>query len=66
MSVACAAKVCERFLWEGDTSNKPFEWTGHHHPSAPPTQAPCLPLNGSVSRSLRAEEIDGINMGLVE
>jgi len=25
MSVACAAEVCERFLWEGDTSNKSFE-----------------------------------------
>jgi len=24
MSVACAAEVCGRFLWEGDTSNKPL------------------------------------------
>jgi hypothetical protein len=30
MSVACAAEVCESFLWEGDTSNKPLEWTGRH------------------------------------
>jgi len=50
MSVACAAEVYGRFLWEGDTSNKPFEWTGHHQPSAPPPQAPCLPLKGSVLR----------------
>jgi hypothetical protein len=48
MSVACAAKVCKRFLWEGDTSNKPFEWTGRHQLTAPPPQSPCLPLKGSV------------------
>lgn len=34
MSVACAAEVCGRLLWEGDTSNKPFEWTGRHQRSA--------------------------------
>jgi hypothetical protein len=28
--------------------NKPFEWTGHHQLSAPPSQAPCLALKGSV------------------
>jgi hypothetical protein len=48
MSTDCAAEVCGRFLWEGDTSNKPFEWSGHHQPSAAPPQASCLPLKGSV------------------
>ena len=48
MIVGCAAEVCRRFLWEGDTSNKPFEWTGHHQTSAAPPQAPSLPLKGSV------------------
>jgi len=50
MSVACAAGFCGRFLWEGDTSNKLFEWTGLHQPSARLPQAPCLSLSGSVSR----------------
>ena len=48
---ARAAEVCGRFLWEGDTSNKPFEWTGHQQPSAAPPQAPGLPLKASVSKS---------------
>jgi hypothetical protein len=48
MNVACAAEVCGRFLWECDTSNKPFEWTGRHLLTASPPQAPCLPLRGSV------------------
>jgi len=30
-SVAPKAEVCGRFLWGSDTSNKPFEWTGHRH-----------------------------------
>jgi hypothetical protein len=47
---AHAAEVCGRFLWEGDTSSMPFEWTGHLQPSAAPPQAPCLPLRGSVQR----------------
>ncbi len=34
----------------GDTSNKPFEWTGHQQLSAlpPPPPASCLPLKVSV------------------
>jgi hypothetical protein len=51
MIVACAAEVRGRCLWEGDTSNKPFEWTGHHKLLATPPQASCLPLKGSVSQS---------------
>jgi hypothetical protein len=35
---------------DGAPSNKPLEWTGHHLLSAPPPQAPCLPLRGSVRR----------------
>jgi hypothetical protein len=50
MSVTCAAGGWGCFLWEGDTSNKPFEWTGHHQLSAPPPQDSCLPLKGSVRR----------------
>jgi hypothetical protein len=38
------------------TSNKPLEWTGHHHLSATPPQAPCLPLRGSVRRTQSLEE----------
>jgi hypothetical protein len=49
MSVACAAKVCGRFLWERDTSNKPFEWTGCRHVVSMAIGA-RLPLKGSVSR----------------
>ena len=49
MSVTCAAGGWGCFLWEGDTSNKPFEWTGHHQLSAPPPQDFCLPLKGSVA-----------------
>jgi len=48
MNVACAAEARGRCLWEVDTSNKPFEWTGHRQRSASPPQAPCLPLRGSV------------------
>ena len=50
MNVACATEACGRCLWEGDTSNKPFEWTGLHQLSAAPPQASCLPLKGSVRR----------------
>ena len=50
MNVACGAEARGRYLWEGDTSNKPFEWTGHHQFSATPPQALCLPLKGSVIR----------------
>jgi hypothetical protein len=50
MIVACAAEVRGRCLWEDDTSNKPFEWTGHHKLLATPPQASCLPLKGSVRR----------------
>jgi hypothetical protein len=51
MNVAyVAGEVCERFLCEGDTSNKPFELTGHHQFSAVSPQSPCLPLKGSVRR----------------
>ena len=50
MSLACAAEVRGRCLWEGDTSNKPFEWTGRHQFFASPPQASCLPLKGSVIR----------------
>jgi len=35
---------------ESDTSNKPFEWSGHHQLTASPPQAPCLPLKGGVRR----------------
>jgi len=52
MSVAVAVEVCGRFLWEGGTSNKPFEWTGRHELPATPTPAPCLPLKGSVGRPI--------------
>jgi len=30
-------------------SNRPLEWSGLHHLSAAPPQAPCLPLRGSVN-----------------
>jgi hypothetical protein len=39
MSVACAAEVSGLFLWEGDTSNKLFEWTGRHQRSASTIQS---------------------------
>ena len=29
-------------------SKQPLEWTGHCKLSAPPPQAPCLPLRGGV------------------
>jgi len=48
MSAACDADVCGRWLLKSDSSNKPFEWTGHHQPSAVPPHAPCLPLKASV------------------
>jgi hypothetical protein len=35
----------------GDTSNKPFEWTGRPLLSASPLLASCLPLKGSVGQS---------------
>jgi len=57
MSVTCAAGVWGCFLWEGDTSNKPFEWTGHHQLSAPPPQDSCLPLKGSVGPSRCAADL---------
>jgi len=50
--VACTAEVRGRCLWECDTSNKPFEWTGRHQLSASPPQAPCLPLKGGVRLKL--------------
>jgi hypothetical protein len=56
MRVACAAEVCRRYLWEVDTSNKPFEWTGHQRLSAAPPQIPCLPLRGSVGPSRYAAD----------
>jgi hypothetical protein len=55
MSVACAAELCGRFLWECDTSNKPLEWAGRLQLSASPPQAPCLPLRGSVSWSEQSQ-----------
>jgi hypothetical protein len=33
-----------------EAANKPFEWTGRHHLSAAPPQAPRLPLKGGVRR----------------
>ena len=51
MSISCAPDVGGRFLCGGDTSNKPFEWTGRHNHSATPPQAPCLPLKGSVRQA---------------
>jgi len=56
MIVACAAEVRGRCLWEGDTSNKPFEWTGHHKLSATPPQASCLPLKGSVESTCHLQQ----------
>lgn len=41
-------KVFLSYMGGGDTSNKPLEWTGQHHISTSPPQAPCLPLRGSV------------------
>jgi hypothetical protein len=49
MSVVWQAKVCRRFLWGGDSSNTPLEWTGLHQFFAAPPQVLCLPLKGSVS-----------------
>jgi hypothetical protein len=34
---------------ENTSSNRPFEWSGRHHPVLRPPQALCLPLKGSVS-----------------
>jgi hypothetical protein len=34
-----------------EAANKPFEWTGRHHLSAAPPQAPRLPLKGGVGPS---------------
>jgi hypothetical protein len=39
MSVACAAEVSGLILWEGDTSNKLFEWTDRHQRSASTIQS---------------------------
>jgi hypothetical protein len=50
MNDNCSAEVRSRFLREGDTSNKTFEWTGRHQLPAAPPQALCLPLKGSVRR----------------
>jgi len=47
MSVACEAKVCERYLRGSASSNKPLEWTGHRQLSVSPRSL-CLPLRGSV------------------
>jgi hypothetical protein len=52
MSVACEAKVCERYLRGSASSNKPLEWTGHRQLSVSPRSL-CLPLRGSVSNKLR-------------
>jgi hypothetical protein len=41
-----------RQRWQSSSSNKPFEWTGHHQLSASPPQALCLPLKGSVRRTV--------------
>jgi hypothetical protein len=49
-SMSDNAHLCGHFLWGSNTSNKPFEWPGHHHLPASPSQTPCLPLKGSVQR----------------
>ena len=41
MNVAFAAEARGRCLRECDTSNKSFEWTGHHQLSAEPPQVPA-------------------------
>jgi hypothetical protein len=41
MSVACEAKVCERYLRGSDSSNKPLEWTGHRQLSVAPISLPA-------------------------
>lgn len=53
MSVTFAEEVCVRFPWECDTSNKPFEWTGHLLLFALLPLTPRLPLKGSVRLRLR-------------
>ena len=69
MSVACAAEVFGRFLWEGDTSNKPLEWAGRLQLSASTPQATCLPLRGSVRRCvyiMQASDTDSRDPGFVD
>ena len=36
--------------WDGDTSNKPFEWTGHHQLSAPPPPSALPATQGQRSK----------------
>jgi hypothetical protein len=59
MSVTYAEEVCVRFLWECDTSNKPFEWTGHLLLFALLALTPRLPLKGSVRRMRRKAALRG-------
>jgi hypothetical protein len=42
-------------------SNKPLEWTGRQQLSATPPKTPCLPLRGSVIRTLKCDQTAGIN-----
>jgi hypothetical protein len=55
MKIKCPAECALKILDFLRDPNKPFEWTGHHHLSASPPRALCLPLKGSVLRTERQQ-----------